>query len=255
MKIFDDIKLLRQKEKHYTDKILEKLMVIENDKLFVEMKFHSLFQYLVKGLGYTDSEASIRLNAVRFMLRDERARTKVLEGKISLSNAADGNRILNQSEKVNQECFSKVLDKAETLSNRSFNNEVKAELKMKRREQLVLSKHMISQFDKLRKIYGDLSTYELIQILLEKELRAPKSVHVDRPQRLQKEGSRHIPIAVKRQVYKKKCGNCETQHSREYDHKLKFSHGGKNIKENIQMLCRSCNGRKEIVIRQTGFFA
>ena len=42
--IFSQTKSLVQKEKHYTDKILEKLMVIENDKLFVEMKFHSLLK-------------------------------------------------------------------------------------------------------------------------------------------------------------------------------------------------------------------
>jgi len=41
----------------------------------------------------------------------------------------------------------------------------------------------------------------------------------------------------------------------EYDHVNKYSHFGTTAVKNVQQLCRNCNQRKEVLARQTGFFA
>ena len=94
--------------------------------------------------------------------------------------------------------------------------------------------------------------------MLERELKDPNDVARLRG-RSRKNAvptrGRTISMAVKRAVYTGQCANCGTSHGLEYDHIQKYSHGGANTADNIQMLCRSCNARKEIVARQTGLFA
>ena len=69
------------------------------------------------------------------------------------------------------------------------------------------------------------------------------------------ERTRFIAKSIKAQVYTGECANCGVRYGLEYDHKLKFSHGGVTNVSNLQMLCRNCNQRKEIMNRQSGFFA
>jgi predicted restriction endonuclease len=117
---------------------------------------------------------------------------------------------------------------------------------------IILKEFMLKKFDRLKKKYGDISNYEIIQILLEKELKAPGVLQRLRP--IKSKVSRSIPKSIKVQVYDGKCNNCGKMHDLEYDHIKKFSHGGTNAADNIQLLCKSCNMRKEIVARQSGFF-
>lgn len=41
-----------------------------------------------------------------------------------------------------------------------------------------------------------------------------------------------------------KCNICKTKNDLTFDHIIAFSHGGKHIIDNLQILCRSCNGIK-----------
>ena len=68
------------------------------------------------------------------------------------------------------------------------------------------------------------------------------------------EESRYVTAAERREAYTGECGNCGIGYNLEYDHIVKFSHGGANTASNLQMLCRACNGRKEIRARASGFF-
>ena len=261
MKIFSETKELVRREKYYTCKILQNLMVIERDKLYSDLKYPSLYKYMIKELGYSNAEATVRVNAVRLMLKSKTAEKKIAQGNLSLTNAAEANKTL-QNNSLNQKQMEEMVEQAETCSSRQFKDFVDREFKRERKEMVVIQEHLIHQFDRLRKKYGnqDLSTLELIQIMLEKELKDPRISNTQRRGRplagleTPKSG-RYIPVAVKRAVYNGKCNNCGSRHGLEYDHIKKYSHGGGNQAGNIQILCRSCNGRKEIMARQTGFFA
>ncbi len=76
MSIFVEIKELVRLEKRYTAKVLAKLMIIEKDKLYADLKYSSLHKYIIKELGYSDAESSIRVNAVRLMLKSKIAQKK-----------------------------------------------------------------------------------------------------------------------------------------------------------------------------------
>ncbi|MCY4644029.1 MAG: hypothetical protein OXB88_05370, partial [Bacteriovoracales bacterium] len=230
MSIFNETKELVEKERGYTVKILKNLMSIERNKLYSDLKYPSLHKYLVRELGYSDAEAVIRANAVRLMLKSKKAESKIERGELSLSNAATVNKVLQSqrsSQKPSPSLVDKMVEEASTCSARKFQNFVWKEFKKERRETVVLGEHVLVQFDRLRKEYGDLSTLELIQVMLERELKTPKT-----PQRkrdTQKNNAsrrgqivagpkgRSISAAVKREVYDGKCNNCGVRYGLEYD--------------------------------------
>jgi hypothetical protein len=250
MKIFNEIKQLVRTEKLYTAKILTKLMIVEKDKLYSDLKYSSLHKYIIKELGYSEAESTIRLNAVRLMLKSTKAKKQIENGTLTLTNAAEANKVIQQNK--NPALIDRIVDQAGKTSTRKFKETIAKEFGQNRREVLILQEHMIKKFDKLRKIYGDLSSYELLSILLEKELNAPSKMQRVRPYKAK--NSRSIPKQVKAKVYTGKCNNCGVKHGLEYDHILKYSHGGTNSSDNIQMLCRNCNQRKEILSKKMGFF-
>jgi hypothetical protein len=250
VRIFSEIKELVRVGKSYTQKVLKKLMVIEKEKLYCDLKYSSLYKYIVKELGYSDAEASIRVNATRLMLKSEVALTKIESGELTLTNAACANKVLQGS--CDQKFIEDVVGKASGCSTREFKKIVSEDYQIERRETLVLSEFMLLKFDRLRKVYGDLSTHELIQIMLEKELSAPGKVQ--RVRKTAVKNSRFISKGVKYEVYTGECANCGVRHGLEYDHKLKFSHGGDNSAGNIQLLCGACNKRKEIKLKELNFF-
>ncbi|MSU79569.1 MAG: hypothetical protein EXS16_15955 [Gemmataceae bacterium] len=59
--------------------------------------------------------------------------------------------------------------------------------------------------------------------------------------------TRHIPDAVKREVWARDggcCVRCRATEYLEFDHIIPFSKGGANTEKNIQLLCRGCNAIK-----------
>ena len=246
---------LRKIEKQYTAKILKNIAIIDRDKLFSDWGYESLYKYLIKGLGYSDQEAYIRVSAVRLIRKDQSVTKKIADGSLSLSNAAQVNTTLNQIAK-DKRVTKPMIEKALELSINTSAREAKAKLHKEfkpgppKKEIITLDETMIHKFERLRKTYGNLSSYELIDILLEEKLKTP-------PKPLRKGSitakvSRYIPKSVKAEAYTGKCQSCGSKRHLQYDHKKEFALGGTNSKENIQQLCFNCNQRKQIKFKQTG---
>jgi hypothetical protein len=61
--------------------------------------------------------------------------------------------------------------------------------------------------------------------------------------------SRYIPVAEKRAILIRdnaQCTNCGSTYQLELDHKIPFAKRGSSTKENLRLLCRSCNQRAAI---------
>lgn len=59
--------------------------------------------------------------------------------------------------------------------------------------------------------------------------------------------SRHIPQDVKNAVWQRdggRCRQCSADNYLEFDHEIPFSKGGASTLNNVQLLCRKCNGEK-----------
>jgi len=253
MHIFQETKRLVKIEKHYTAKILYNLMIIERDKLYCDLKYSSLHQYLRLELNYSENESTVRVNAVRLMLKSKKAQTNIKSGKLSLTNASKANQAIQHHRVKNDELIDTIIDSGSNISTRKFKQFIAETFESPRQEVIILDARTLDKFDRIKTKYGHPSSYELIQVLLEKELKMPNAPLRVRPRK--SKNSRYIPKSTKAIVYTGKCANCGKQYDLEFDHKLKFSHGGDNSPKNIQLLCRSCNQRKEIKARQTNFFA
>jgi hypothetical protein len=123
--IFSELKHLAKIEKLYTIKILNKLMVVENDKLYSDLRYPSLHKYLVKELGYSDAEATLRVNVVRLMLKSNKAKQNIESGQLSITNASLAHRTINsmntslknsRADKISQ--ISKKLSPQQSENNR-----------------------------------------------------------------------------------------------------------------------------------------
>ena len=83
-----------KKEKLLTLLLLEHLLEIEIRGLHLERGFYNLHNLLVAEFKYSDGEAATRLQAMRLLKRYPKVKEKIIDGQISLCQAADINRFL-----------------------------------------------------------------------------------------------------------------------------------------------------------------
>ena len=148
-------------------------MYVERDKLYCDLKYSSLFKYLINELGYSEAESTIRVNAVRLMLKSGEAVKKIEKGELSLTNAALANKTL-QGES-NKKLIETVVNKASEETSRGFKKFVAEKFDHIRKEIIELNEFVLKQFDQVRRKFKDksLTSYEVILILLQRELRDP----------------------------------------------------------------------------------
>ena len=76
---------LRKTEKRITSKILDKLQEMENCKGYLKSGYSSLFDYLVRGLGYSEATAYQRQACVRLAREIPEIKQKIDNGILSLT--------------------------------------------------------------------------------------------------------------------------------------------------------------------------
>ena len=164
---------MSEKKKPTRQKISNNLAIIERKKLFSDYGYPSLFKYLTKELKYSDSEANIRVSAVRLVNRDDQVVEKIAKGKLSLTNTAEVGTSLNllekqEGEKAGREVVKEALQLGEDKSTRKAKEDLRKKLRLEipRREIVTLGEEILAKVDRARVIYGDISAYELFNILL-----------------------------------------------------------------------------------------
>jgi hypothetical protein len=101
--IVQRLKDLVAEERKITAEVIRLLLQIEDEKIFAQMGYPSLFDFCVNELGYSDGAAYRRVSAMRLFRRDDRCAEKIESGELSLSNAAKVETTLRQAERLNVE--------------------------------------------------------------------------------------------------------------------------------------------------------
>ena len=84
--LIEDTKILVTKEREVLVQLLHHLKEIDNRKLYSDLGYSSLFVYMTKGLGYSESAAGRRIQAARLLRSHPEIETKIENGSLNLTN-------------------------------------------------------------------------------------------------------------------------------------------------------------------------
>ncbi|HWU44888.1 MAG TPA: HNH endonuclease signature motif containing protein [Bdellovibrio sp.] len=93
------LKNLVAKERRLLHIILEHIKEVDIRKLYVERAYSSLFEYLVKELGYSGSAAMRRIDAAKLLREIPSVSEKIQEGSLNLSQIGELSRAVKEKEK------------------------------------------------------------------------------------------------------------------------------------------------------------
>ncbi len=92
-------KLAAQNEKEATLRLLDYLAEVEARRLYSLRAYTSLWEFVVKELHYSESQASERIHAMRLLKKVPEVKKHIEEGELSMTTAAQINRFLHQESK------------------------------------------------------------------------------------------------------------------------------------------------------------
>jgi len=105
----------KMKEKDATLLLLEYLAEIERRRLFAERAYSSLFEFVVRELGYSESQASERISAMRLIREVIEVKDLIQTGDLTLTTASQIQRFLKTEKKVSGESIS-ISEKLDLIS-------------------------------------------------------------------------------------------------------------------------------------------
>ena len=92
-------KLASQNEKQATFELLKYLVQVDERRAYCRLACSTLFEYVVKVLGYSDSQATERVNSVRLMRTVPSVETRIESGELSLTTASQVQRFVRMEKK------------------------------------------------------------------------------------------------------------------------------------------------------------
>ncbi|MGZ3792766.1 MAG: HNH endonuclease [Bdellovibrio sp.] len=94
------LKNLVAKERKLLHVILEHIKEVDVRKIYLERAYSSLYEYLIKELGYSGSAAMRRLEAARLLKEVPTLAEKIQEGSVNLSQIGELSRAIKEKEKT-----------------------------------------------------------------------------------------------------------------------------------------------------------
>lgn len=260
--LLTDTKALANEERKVTAKILYHIKEIEVRKLFTELGYSSLFDYVVKELGYTRGSAFRRINSARMIKDMPSVIKKFEEGTISLTNLSKAADKFRQENITDKEIKKEIIATIENTSAREC-DKILSEITTPNSLPIQPERHFhvinVSVSEETYEKYEDIKALLAHQRLTKDALFSKIFEHaIDRLKATKfKTGStrvtaskypRFITAAMKKAVYlrDKICQKCGSKNALEYDHIQPFALGGKTEVNNLRILCRNCNQRQRV---------
>lgn len=249
--LIQNTKNLIREENRLLSKVLAHLHEIETRKLYLALGYGGLFTFAVKELGYSETSAHRRIEAMRFLKKTPEAKTVVEAGKINLSN-------LSLLERLSREAKAEPQQNVEALNllQQEVTSTAEAEIKLRQHFGLENKKRVI-------KIEVDEETYQL-WVKTKESMNQPKdgealkklcqSVKKEDTKKeiRQSETARAAGVVLKRKLIRKaehRCEyvspqtgrRCDSTYFLECDHKFPYFLGGKTVPQNMRILCAQHN--------------
>lgn len=259
--LLEETRALVKVERQTTAKVLEYLSEIDRRQLWLKEGYSSLFDFCVRFLNYSESEAARRIQSARCVARVEAVKPLLEENAISLTGLS------MIAPFVTNENAASLIPEVRGKSSREIEKVLHAHFPESKPAEEFLK---IVLDEELKTLLAEAGT-ELLEknatVILKKALKhlLAKSARKSAP----KKHTRYIPASVKREVktvdgsrcaYVSRSGvRCNQRHHLEFDHIRPWAKGGGSHASNLRLLCRAHNrwlGRmafaKEPLARKTG---
>ena len=254
------IELVKQ-ERRITSKILDLLQQVENRKSYIGWGYSNLFEYLVKGLGYSEALAYQRKAALKICQAIPEIKAKLDQGSLSLTTLARASRVLNTKSVAEKRS---LLLELENKSSREVDKILAREMPTEKipgpaKRYVTESKIRItldfteSEFENLERLKALKSHQvkdfkELVAMLVDKELekynRTSKlASNSDNPRQIKITLKNHL---LQKANYRCQYPGCQQTHFLQVDHIQSVAQGGHNDPTNLQVLCQAHNHFKYI---------
>ncbi len=256
--------------------LLHHLREVQRRRLFSTLKYKSLFDFTVRHLKYPKDQAYRRISAMKLLNELPEVEEKINSGAISLTHIGLAQSLFRQEKKFTEkelttdqknEVFEMIAGKSVreaeriTLALASNPVEIKPD-----RVKAISANHIEVKFttsceveNKIETLKGllahkfpSLSIGELFDKLCDLGIEAWDPAAKGKfaaPRKASAEPKKISQAEVRRNVFRKaqnKCENCGSTYALEIDHCEPKALGGDSAKENLRLLCRSCNQRAAI---------
>lgn len=248
-----ELLVLNGKERNLTCLILVFLNEIDRRKLFSTYACQSLFDYCLKYLNYSESQAMTRIQASRLLQSLPESKKHFSNGDLNLTNGAIIYRFLKTENIKDQERKLEILKLGINRSKRECERELR-KISVNKKEFfhfIGVRETTLEMFNSLKKeclkskLVDDdyVVSYALSYYFNKKEEFYEKKELKD-----QSFKARCAPKKVRDALLQKKqnCEVCGSIFLLEIDHRVPYALGGESKQENLRVLCRNCNQRKAI---------
>ena len=254
------LKAAVRRERAAVADVLRYLREVEKRKLFLE-SYSSLFAFCVGELGYSESEAMVRINSMRLMRAVPEVEKKIEQGELSMTVAASILSAVRREELPLKETRALVSEltgaskrEAEKKLAEKFPeapkpervkpvaDQVEIRFTVSREDAELIQKLMDHRaHTNFERSHGKLFVQLAKEALKKLEGKQPQDALPHGPAKV---NSRYVSTKLKRAIWKRdkgRCQQCGTTHGLQIDHIRPFKDGGPTQLENLRLLCGTHN--------------
>jgi hypothetical protein len=262
--LLEETKILTRAEREITSKLLHHLKEVERRKLFSDLKYGSMTDYLVKELGYSHAAAQRRIQASRMLIQLPEIEEKINKGILNLTNINQAASFFKSQKIFEPEKKRKILKKLENKTSREAEITLLKLLPEKplpketripitpefTQLKINVSESTLKLLESTKSLMGCYTINdEYLKKLAEHALANITHKKFKSRVTFQNPSSRTLTNQTKREVYEKCRGVCEKCGGLfllQFDHIEAFGLGGKTETQNLRLLCFHCNQRARI---------
>lgn len=233
-----DTKDLVGRETKLTTQILWHIKEIDKRRLYSDLRYASLWEYVTKELGYSEGSAHRRISAARALVEMPELEQKLNSGELNLTNLA---MVLSSCQSETVEVKREILTQIENKTTTQVKQVLQARAGIPAKKfKLELDEETYALLLKLKALRPQDKNVAKFAIQL--------AITAAERQRFKKVARPKLTSTaeVKRKVFARdqhRCSNCKSHYALEIDHIKPKALGGGNEEANLRVLCHNCNQR------------
>jgi hypothetical protein len=266
-----DLRLLIGREREILSDILSHLREVQRRRLYLQRAYSSMFDYCVRGLGYSEHAAQARISAMRLTESVAGSEEMIKAGRLSLSVASKAHWAFRRADKAGLKINKReVIAALGGVSARQADQllatalpelpqpeRIKPVSETEVRIEFTAHTQLLQKLDKLKSLTAHRLKFgswaELIDLLADiglEKLDPVAKAPVSKP--TTKAKTRALAPNVRRYVWKRAGACCEytaadsgqrcgSAYALQIDHIHEFARGGDNQVDNLRLLCAAHN--------------